>query len=124
MTAARDTAAQPERTRLAWRRTALTATVTALLAARFALVEGESALQLVLTALIALTWVGFLVGVQRRIFRLRDARPTPMNAPWPLLAALTVLLLTGLAALMLLLSPLRVGPGHTKSGSTITRGSV
>jgi uncharacterized membrane protein YidH (DUF202 family) len=101
MSRPRDLAAQPERTRLAWRRTALAATVTTLLAIRFALRDGLAPVPLAVVALLALTWLVLLAGSQRRIAALAAARPRPLRPPWPLLAAIAVVALAALAALTL-----------------------
>ncbi|MFF4188352.1 DUF202 domain-containing protein [Streptomyces sp. NPDC001691] len=70
---ARDPGLQPERTRLAWRRTTLACTVAAVLAARQALHRGGSPLSLVAVALSGLVWLGFLVVAHRRIQALSGA---------------------------------------------------
>ena len=56
----RDPGLQPERTRLAWRRTTLACAVAAVLAGRAALHRGLSPGALVAVALCALAWLGFL----------------------------------------------------------------
>jgi hypothetical protein len=63
----RDPGLQPERTRLAWRRTTLASTVAAVLAAKTALHGGASAAGVVACALICALWVGFLLVAHRRI---------------------------------------------------------
>ncbi|MFC5803617.1 DUF202 domain-containing protein [Streptomyces formicae] len=73
---ARDPGLQPERTRLAWRRTTLAFTVVAVLAARqvvhHADIGGDD---LVALALSALVWLGFLSVAHRRIGVLGAGRP-------------------------------------------------
>ncbi|MFI5804174.1 DUF202 domain-containing protein [Streptomyces sp. NPDC051561] len=71
----RDPGLQPERTRLAWRRTTLSCTVVAVLAGKQALHDGFTPLGVVAAALSALVWVGFLVVAHRRIQGLDRARP-------------------------------------------------
>jgi hypothetical protein len=91
----RDPGLQPERTRLAWRRTALGATGISLLAARLALVEGAP---LGLLAAVAL-WLAVLVVGQRRVTALAPARPAAAGRSLPALALIVV----GYAVLGLLL---------------------
>ncbi|MFD9790759.1 DUF202 domain-containing protein [Streptomyces sp. NPDC059070] len=72
----RDPGLQPERTRLAWRRTTLSCTVAAVLAAKQTLRHGTGAAELVAVSLGALVWLAFLVVAHRRIQALtRTARP-------------------------------------------------
>lgn len=97
----RDTGAQPERTRLAWRRTILTATVVAILCVRYALSEGVTARAALVSAGIGLAWVTLCAGAQLRIRTLARARPGAMRPPWPALAAAVVVTLAALGALAL-----------------------
>ena len=83
---ARDPGLQPERTRLAWRRTTLACTVAAVLAGRAALHRGLSPGGLVALTLCALAWLGFLLVTQARITGLRTGRPSPL-APRTAVAA-------------------------------------
>ncbi|MGW1294615.1 DUF202 domain-containing protein [Streptomyces sp. NPDC002533] len=103
MTAAtdRDPGLQPERTRLAWRRTTLTATVVALLAGRQALHSGASPAALVAGALSALAWLGFLLVAHRRVAVLGVARPGQLAPRGALTAALCTVALAVFAAAML-----------------------
>lgn len=78
-TAARDAGLQPERTRLAWRRTTLACSVTAVLALRQALHGTGSPLEVTGAALIALIWVAFLGVAHRRIRQLAAARPPGLS---------------------------------------------
>ncbi|NGN66636.1 DUF202 domain-containing protein [Streptomyces sp. A7024] len=71
----RDPGAQPERTRLAWRRTTLSFAIVAVLAVRLALHQEGSAAAAVGAALGLLALVAFLAVAQRRI-RAVD-RPAP-----------------------------------------------
>lgn len=103
MTAAtdRDPGLQPERTRLAWRRTTLSATVVALLAVRQGLHGGVTPAGLVAVALSALAWVGFLLVAHRRTLRMEAARPEPLPPRGALTAALCTVALAVFAAAML-----------------------
>ncbi len=92
----RDPGLQPERTRLAWRRTTLSFTVAAVLAARQVAGGELSAAGLVATALSALVWLVFLRVAHQRVGLLgAGPRPTVLSARGALAAtACTV----GLAA--------------------------
>ncbi|MGW5660543.1 DUF202 domain-containing protein [Streptomyces sp. NPDC003758] len=70
----RDPGLQPERTRLAWRRTTLSCTVAAVLAAKTAL-HGRTTGGFVAVALCCLLWLGFLALAGRRIRALATAEP-------------------------------------------------
>ncbi|CAM5345673.1 DUF202 domain-containing protein [Streptomyces xanthochromogenes] len=72
---ARDPGLQPERTRLAWRRTTLSCTVAAVLAAKQALHQGSSPLAPVAVTLSGLAWLGFLAVAHRRIQTLSGGAP-------------------------------------------------
>ncbi|MCX5556436.1 DUF202 domain-containing protein [Streptomyces sp. NBC_00038] len=63
----RDPGLQPERTRLAWRRTTLSSTVAAVLAAKTTLHGGLSVTGVVVCALCCALWLGFLAIAHRRI---------------------------------------------------------
>jgi uncharacterized membrane protein YidH (DUF202 family) len=84
---ARDPAAQPERTRLAWLRTNLAATAVALLGARLALRDGTAAPRLVALTIIALALAGLLALTRGRTRGLDAARPPAMSPPVAALAA-------------------------------------
>lgn len=92
----RDPGLQPERTRLAWRRTTLTCAVTALLAMRLALRSDRGALGAVGTGLEALGFLAFLWVAHLRIQRLGTPRPAVL----PLPAALALAACTTLVALL------------------------
>lgn len=95
---ARDPGLQPERTRLAWRRTTLSCTVVALLAVRQALHAGAGPVALVAVALSALAWLGFLLVAHRRMVRMAAGRPRPLPARGALAATACVIALAGFAA--------------------------
>ncbi|MFI6854823.1 DUF202 domain-containing protein [Streptomyces sp. NPDC050416] len=72
----RDPGLQPERTRLAWRRTTLSGTAAAVLAVKTALQGGPSAPRIIACALCCVLWLGFLTIAHRRI-RTLAATPSP-----------------------------------------------
>ncbi|MFF7332125.1 DUF202 domain-containing protein [Streptomyces sp. NPDC090306] len=72
----RDPGLQPERTRLAWRRTTLSATVAAVLAGKTALHSG-SASGIVSCALCCTLWLAFLVVAHLRMRALEAPEPGP-----------------------------------------------
>ena len=75
----RDPGLQPERTRLAWRRTTLSSTVAAVLAAKTALHGGASPAGLVMCGVCCGLWLGFLLIAHRRIRTLATtAAPTAL----------------------------------------------
>ncbi|MGH3309058.1 MAG: DUF202 domain-containing protein [Streptomyces sp.] len=71
---ARDPAAQPERTRLAWRRTTLTFAVAVGLSVRQMLYDGTSR-SVVAVAAGVLAWLAFLAVAHRRIAGMTANRP-------------------------------------------------
>lgn len=77
--AGRDPGLQPERTRLAWRRTTLSCTVAALLAGRQALLGGAGRGAGIAVALSAAAWLGFLWVAQDRMTGLGSRRPQPLS---------------------------------------------
>ncbi|MCF1600459.1 DUF202 domain-containing protein, partial [Streptomyces muensis] len=72
----RDPGLQPERTRLAWRRTTLSGAVAAVLAMKTALHGGVSVAGIVVCALCCGLWLAFLALAHRRIHALA-ASPEP-----------------------------------------------
>ncbi|MEU6147101.1 DUF202 domain-containing protein [Streptomyces sp. NPDC047081] len=91
----RDPGLQPERTRLAWRRTTLAATVVAVLAMKTALHGGASAVGVVTCALACGLWLTFLYLAHRRIRGLSTA-PVP-HALTPLHATAAILCTVAMA---------------------------
>ncbi|RZD80262.1 DUF202 domain-containing protein [Streptomyces albidoflavus] len=82
--AVRDPGLQPERTRLAWRRTTLSCTLVAVLAARAALHRSGGAAGVLALAACCLLWIGFLALAHHRLRALVPARPAPLPARWAL----------------------------------------
>jgi hypothetical protein len=77
----RDPGLQPERTRLAWRRTTLSGTVCAVLAVKTALHGGPSASGVVACAVACMLWLGFLLLAHHRIRTLAAADAPSAIAP-------------------------------------------
>ncbi|MEU9126416.1 DUF202 domain-containing protein [Streptomyces sp. NPDC048506] len=76
----RDPGLQPERTRLAWRRTTLSATVVAMLAGRQLLKGGAPGpVELVVAALTGLLWIGFVALAHHRMRAMAGGRPPGMG---------------------------------------------
>ena len=98
----RDPGLQPERTRLAWRRTTLSCTVVAVLAAKQAIHHGVTAAGVVAAGLSALVWIGFLAVAHRRIESLGAARPRSLSPRGAWLAALCTIAFAGFAVAMVL----------------------
>ncbi|MFF0752151.1 DUF202 domain-containing protein [Streptomyces sp. NPDC004267] len=99
---ARDPGLQPERTRLAWRRTTLSATVCAVLAGKQAIHGGATASGLVAACLSALVWIGFLAVAHGRIQSLGAARPAQLSHRRALLAAACTIAFAGFAVAVVL----------------------
>ncbi|MDQ0937941.1 DUF202 domain-containing protein [Streptomyces turgidiscabies] len=102
---ARDPGLQPERTRLAWRRTTLSSTVAALLAGRTALHGGPSAVGVSVCAVCCALWLCFLAVSHRRIRTLSepdDAGPPPLAARYAAAAALCTVALAVCGTLLVL----------------------
>ncbi|WP_329458597.1 DUF202 domain-containing protein [Streptomyces sp. NBC_01497] len=97
----RDPGLQPERTRLAWRRTTLSCTVAAILAVRQALHDGVTALGVVAVALGALLWLAFLVVAHVRTLALATARPPRLGERAARTAAVCAVCLAALGVALL-----------------------
>ncbi|MFF3752762.1 DUF202 domain-containing protein [Streptomyces sp. NPDC002018] len=91
----RDPGLQPERTRLAWRRTTLTCTVVAVLAVRRAIHrDGTGAAGApVVAGLVVLVWLGFLAVAHRRVRALATAIPPGLPVRGAVAAAACAVLL-------------------------------
>ncbi|MCE7549388.1 DUF202 domain-containing protein [Streptomyces thermodiastaticus] len=94
---------QPERTRLAWRRTTLSGTVAAVLAVRTALHDGATPAGLAVGALCCACWLGLVLLAGARTRRLGSSAVPPALAPRAAAAAAlcTVALAVGAAALVM-----------------------
>ncbi|MFI1396565.1 DUF202 domain-containing protein [Streptomyces sp. NPDC020681] len=103
MTEVRDPGLQPERTRLAWRRTTLSFTVAAILAARQATGDRATAAGVVAAALSALVWLAFLWLSHRRVQLLgAGPRPRALSAGGALAAVGCTVALAAFAVAMVL----------------------
>jgi uncharacterized membrane protein YidH (DUF202 family) len=89
----RDPGLQPERTRLAWRRTTLSWAVAGVLAVRQALRADDSAVGGIAVGLAAFGFLGILVLAHRRLTGLDPARPEALPHRWAVAAAACTLLL-------------------------------
>lgn len=94
----RDPGLQPERTRLAWRRTALSCSVAGILAVKAALTAGGGPW----VAGCVLAWLGFLALTQVRAQRLTARHPPVMDGRTALVSVVCVLILALCAALVVL----------------------
>ncbi|WBB60242.1 DUF202 domain-containing protein [Streptomyces sp. WMMC500] len=101
MSDARDPAAQPERTRFAWRRTTLAFAVVVVLEIRRLVAEGGSAGGYAGLSLALCTWLAFLATGQRRIAQLAATAPAAM-APGRVLVAGACVVASATSAAVLL----------------------
>lgn len=77
-----------ERTRLAWRRTVLAATVVALLGARLAIARTSPAFAALFVSFTAAAWLAFVAVAQRRIGQLSGGPDRAPSRSVPLVAQL------------------------------------
>ncbi|WP_262058396.1 DUF202 domain-containing protein [Streptomyces sp. STR69] len=97
----RDPGLQPERTRLAWRRTTLSSTVAAILAAKAALHGGVRPEGIIICALCCALWLGFLTIAHRRITTLATGgTPPPLPPRHATAAVLCTVALAACAAVL------------------------
>ncbi|MFI5571473.1 DUF202 domain-containing protein [Streptomyces sp. NPDC051740] len=97
----RDPGLQPERTRLAWRRTTLSATVAAVLAVKTALAGGVSVVGVVACALCCACWFGFLWIAHRRIRGLAAvSAPGALVPPYAAAAVICAVAMAGCGAVL------------------------
>jgi uncharacterized membrane protein YidH (DUF202 family) len=87
-----DSGASAERTRLAWRRTGLSATAVGLLAVRPAFRPEAGVVAWLVAALAMAGWVAMIVLAYRRSFGLRRLPPRPGRRLIPVYALLAVAL--------------------------------
>ncbi|MFI7101469.1 DUF202 domain-containing protein [Streptomyces sp. NPDC050161] len=101
----RDPGLQPERTRLAWRRTTLSCTAVTVLAARqLAQSRAPGAVQVAAVALVGVAWLVFGLVAHRRIRAMAAGRP-------PSLAPRSALLLAGCTVAFAVLGAALLLPG-------------
>ncbi len=94
--------AATERTRLAWRRTALASTVVALLTVRLAARARWQALDAVAVGLAALAWIAHMWLIQRRIQAMAEGEPTMIGRT--LVATALVVIAFAVLGLVLVIS--------------------
>ena len=77
-----------ERTRLAWRRTVLAATIVAILGARLAIARTSPAFAAAFVSFTAAVWLAFVALAQRRIGQLTSGHDRAPNRSVPLVVQL------------------------------------
>ena len=92
-----------ERTRLAWRRTVLAATVVALLGARLAVARTSPAFAALFVSFTAAAWLAFVAAAQRRIGQLTAGPDRVPSRSVPLVVQL-ILMYEVLGAFLMLRS--------------------
>ncbi|MEU6448836.1 DUF202 domain-containing protein [Streptomyces sp. NPDC046979] len=103
MSTDRDPGLQPERTRLAWRRTTLSGTVVAVLAAKTALHGGATPSSVLAATLCCALWLAFLGIAHGRITTLASTnRPRALTPPLATAAALCTVAIAACGALLVL----------------------
>ncbi|MFD4262477.1 DUF202 domain-containing protein [Streptomyces sp. NPDC058534] len=103
MSTDRDPGLQPERTRLAWRRTTLSGTVVAVLAAKTALHGGATPPSVLAATLCCALWLAFLRIAHGRITTLASTyRPRALTPPHATAAALCTVAIAVCGALLVL----------------------
>jgi hypothetical protein len=95
---------QPERTRLAWRRTTLTFALVVVLSVRDVVVtpDERAGVAVIAVALNALAWVGFLVLAHRRIRVLASGDRPPSVGEATMLGAAGVIVLASALGILVL----------------------
>ncbi|MCY0946955.1 MULTISPECIES: DUF202 domain-containing protein [Streptomyces] len=106
--AARDAGLQPERTRLAWRRTTLACSVAAVLGLRQALRGPGTPADAAGAGVIVLLWMAFLWVAHLRMRELAEARPRGL-ASGTALAAVACTVALAVFAVALLVLPAVIG---------------
>ncbi|HEY8979890.1 MAG TPA: DUF202 domain-containing protein [Streptomyces sp.] len=100
----RDPGLQPERTRLAWRRTTLAGTVVAVLAMKTALHGGLSPAGVAVCAVCGGLWLALLTVAHRRIVTLASAHQPPVLSPRLAAAAVLCTIATAVCAAVLVVT--------------------
>ncbi|MFD5804117.1 MULTISPECIES: DUF202 domain-containing protein [unclassified Streptomyces] len=101
MSTDRDPGLQPERTRLAWRRTTLSGTVVAVLAAKTALNGGATPASVLAATLCCVLWLAFLRIAHGRIATLASTpRPRALTPSHATAAALCTVAVAVCGALL------------------------
>lgn len=101
MSGGRDPGVQPERTRLAWRRTTLAATVAVLLFVRQAAVSGSGPAGHLAVAAAVSVWAVLLLAAHRRLRRLGGRQPAAPGLGTVWLATGCTLALSALGVVLL-----------------------